>query len=141
MPIPKETIAALRSERYKLTPQRKAVLRALNASTTHMTPSEVHERVRKSNPRFSLVTIYRTLNILADLGLVCEIRTGGNSKSYVFGNPEVHGHLICNQCGKVLDFIDYDIGDLEKEICSESGYVVADHRLDLYGICPDCSGK
>jgi len=141
MPIPKEALATLKGNRYKLTPQRKAVLRVLNSSQTHLTPAAVYERVKKLNPRFSLVTVYRTLNILVDLGLICEIRTGANSKSYAAGNPVTHGHLICNNCGKVVDFEDYDIGELLEELSAASGYVINDHRLDLYGLCPECASR
>jgi len=141
MPIPIETIAALKNNRYKLTPQRRAVMRILNASNTHLTSGEVYDRVKKRYPRYSLVTVYRTLNILAELGLICEIRTRANSKSYVAGNPATHGHLICTSCGKVIDFEDYDIGELLKELSAASGYAIEDHRLDLYGLCPECSSR
>jgi len=140
MPIAKETIDALRGNKYKLTPQRKAILRVLNASDTHLTPGEVHERVKKSNPKFSLVTVYRTLKILTGLGLVCEVLTGNNSKSYVAAGPEVKGHLICQGCGKFMDVTDCDLDDVIQTASSASGYVINNHRLDLYGICPACAG-
>jgi Fe2+ or Zn2+ uptake regulation protein len=141
MPVPKETLAALQKNRYKLTPQRKAVLRMLNSSQTHLTPAAVYERVKKLNPRISLVTVYRTLNILVELGLICEVRTGANSKSYVAGNPAIHGHLICTNCGKVDDFEGYDISDLLGKLSGESGYDIKAHRLDLYGLCPVCTSR
>jgi len=138
MPIAKEFTDTLKSNSYKLTPQRKAVMRVLNNSKTHLTPAKVYDQVKKRYPKYSLVTIYRTLNILAELGLICEVRTGGNSKSYVAGNQEVHGHLICTECGRVMDFTDYDLDDVLKKTSEASGYDITDHRLDLYGICPEC---
>ena len=141
MPIPKETLGLLKDNRYKLTPQRKAVLRVLTASDVHLTPAAIYERVVRRYPRISLVTVYRTLNILAELGLVCEVRTGANSKSYVAGNQEHHGHLICNRCGRVADFTGYDIDELVQHLSSESSYQVLDHRLDLYGLCPECAAR
>jgi Fur family transcriptional regulator, ferric uptake regulator len=141
MPIPKEALAALRGNRYKLTPQRKAVLRILDSSSTHLTPAVVFEKVKKRNPRISLVTVYRTLNILVELGLACEIRTGANSKSYVLGNSVAHGHLICTNCGKVDNFEGYDISDLTRKLSGESGYDIKDHRLDLYGLCSVCASR
>jgi len=116
-------------------------MRVLNNSKTHLTPAKVYDRVKKRYPRYSLVTIYRTLNILAELGLICEIRTGGNSKSYVASNQDVHGHLICTECGRVMDFTDYDLDGVVKKTSKTSGYNITDHRLDLYGICPDCARR
>ena len=139
MPIPKENLALLKDNRYKLTPQRKAIMRILTASPEHLTPAAIYARVVRRNPRFSLVTVYRTLNILAELGLVCEVRTGANSKSYVAGNQEHHGHLICNKCGRVVDFTGHSLEDLEKKLGDEFGYRISDHRLDFYGHCPDCA--
>jgi len=140
MPTAKETVDALRGNKYKLTPQRKAILRVLNASDTHLTPFEVHERVKKSNPQFSLVTVYRTLNMLIDIGLAHEVLTGSNSKSYVAAGPEVSGHLICKRCDKFIDVTGGDLDEVIQTASSASGYVISNHRLDLYGICPACAG-
>lgn len=141
MPIANRFATTLKTNKYKLTPQRKAIMRVLNKSKTHLTPSQLYDQIKIHNPRYSLVTIYRTLNILADLGLICEVRTSGNSKSYVAGNPEVHGHLICTQCGRVMDFTDYNLDEVLKKISTESGYTITEHRLDLYGTCPECEKR
>jgi len=138
MPIAKETLTALKDNRHKLTPQRKAILRVLTASQKHLTIEEIFTRVVRRNPRISLVTVYRTLNILTELGLACEVSTGANSKSYVAGNPEPHGHLICTGCGKVVDF-ENNLDDLVMKLAADSDYSVRNYRLDLYGICPECA--
>ncbi len=141
MPIPKENLALLKGNRHKLTPQRKAIMRILLASPGHLTPAAIYEQVIRRNPRISLVTVYRTLNILAELGLVCDLRTGTHSKSYVAGNAEHHGHIICTNCGRVVDFTAYNLEDLEQQLAADSGYHISDHRLDLYGRCPACAAS
>ena len=114
--------AALKQSGYKITRQRLAVLRAIALSNDLLTPSALHERVRKEQPDIGLVTIYRTLDILAGLGLICKIHTEANSRSYISGVSEHHGHLICSSCGKVVDFKDHKLDELEKRLSIETGF-------------------
>jgi Fur family ferric uptake transcriptional regulator len=90
----------LRQAGYKLTPQRRAVLNAIAINQDHLTPGEIYEKVRKEHPSIGLVTVYRTLDILSELGLICEVHSGGNCRSYLMRRPqEHHHHLICADCG------------------------------------------
>ena len=101
-------ISALRQRHYKLTPQRRAVIDAILTSQDHLTPSAIYRKVCQRHRGIGLVTVYRTLDILKELGLVCELRTGDSCPSYTISNPKHHHHLICSGCGKVIDFISPD---------------------------------
>ena len=132
-----ETI--LRREGYKLTPQRRAVLNLITLSHDHLTPAAIHEKVCQEHPGIGLVTIYRTLNILTELGLICEVHSGGNCPSYLLRRPsEHHHHLICSECHTVTDFTDCDLSELEQRLSKETGFEIEGHLLEVEGLCRNC---
>ena len=135
----KKIVAILRQRGYKLTPQRRAVLNVIARSQDHLTPAEIYQGVHQEYPGIGLVTIYRTLDILAGLGLICEVHAGGSCRSYLLRRPsEHHHHLICSDCGKVLDFTDCDLSELEQRLSQETGFKTEGHLLEFFGCCPDC---
>jgi Fur family ferric uptake transcriptional regulator len=129
----------LRRQGYKLTPQRRAVLDAIALSHDHLTPADIHDRVRHEHPGIGLVTIYRTLDILDKLGLICEVHSGGNCRSYLLRRPqEHHHHLICSDCGTVADFIDCGLSELEQKVSRVTGFEIEGHLLEFAGRCQNC---
>jgi Fur family ferric uptake transcriptional regulator len=133
-----EIISHLRKSGHKVTPQRILIINTVNASKELLTPSALYEKVRKIDPEMGEVTVYRTLNILSELGLICMLHTGENTHSYISRPVEHHGHIICIQCGKVIDFANCNVGELEKSLIAETGFDIMEHRLDFYGKCKDC---
>jgi Fur family ferric uptake transcriptional regulator len=132
----------LRHSGYKITPQRRAVLNTIALSHDHLTPAAIYEKVRAEHPDIGLVTVYRTLDILANLGLICEVHAGGNCRSYLMRRPaEHHHHLICSECGAVVDFTDCDLSKLEQRIARETDFEIDGHLLEFTGRCPACSEK
>ncbi len=123
---------------HKVTPQRIAIIKIINESNELLTPSALYKKVQQIDPTVGEVTVYRTLDILSDLGLVCMVHTGENTHSYISRPPEHHDHLICSECGKVVNFTDCNVSKLEKRLVSETGFVINDHRLDFYGKCREC---
>ena len=134
----KEIVAVLRRHGYKLTPQRRAVIRTIASSQDHLTPAEIYERVHQDYPNIGLVTIYRTLDMLAKLELICELHTGGSCHSYTISAPEHHHHLICSNCGKVVDFTGYNLSELEQRLSLETGFEIEGHLLEFVGLCQAC---
>jgi len=128
----------LRQHGYKLTPQRRAVIGAIAASQDHLTPAAVYQKVRQDHPTIGLTTIYRTLDILAGLELICELHAGGSCHSYTIGAPEHHHHLICSNCGEVIDFAGYDLSPLEQRLSRETGFEIEGHLLEFIGRCQNC---
>ncbi len=131
----------LRKNGHKVTPQRMAIIQTVLGSTELLTPSSIFEKVKKTDPGVGEVTVYRTLNILESLGMVCVVHTDEKTHSYISCPTEHHDHLICSDCGKVVNFTHCDLGTLEKRLTAESGFNINDHRLDFYGRCEKCDRK
>jgi Fur family ferric uptake transcriptional regulator len=131
---------ALRQHGYKITTQRRTIINAIIQSHEHLTPAAIYEKVCRENPGIGLVTIYRTLEMLAELGLICEMHAGGSCRSYLMRRPsEHHHHLICSDCGTVIDFTDCDLGGLERRLAKETSFKISGHLLEFLGQCRKCS--
>jgi Fur family ferric uptake transcriptional regulator len=135
----KKLASILRRHGYKLTAQRRAVIGAIAVSHDHLTPAVIHDRVCEEHPGIGLVTVYRTLDILAGLGLICEVHSGGNCRSYLMRRPhEHHHHLICSNCGTVADFTNCDLSGLQQRLSQETGFEIDSHLLEFSGRCTGC---
>ena len=135
----KKLATVLRQHGYKLTPQRRAVLSVIALSREHLTPAAIYQKVRQEYPDVGLVTIYRTLEILTKLGFICEVHVGGICRSYLMRRPsEHHHHLICSECGAVIDFAYCDLNELEQRLCRETGFKIEGHLLEFLGQCQNC---
>ena len=133
---------ALRKSGYKVTPQRRIIINAIINNHEHLTPAEIHERVKREHLGIGLVTVYRTIEMLAGLGLICEMHAGGNCRSYLIRRPaEHHHHLICSDCGTVIDFTDCDLGELERRLAEETNFKISGHLLEFVGQCRKCREK
>lgn len=130
--------AALRQHGYKLTPQRRVVIGAIAASPDHLTPTDLYQKLHQEHPAIGLTTIYRTLEILAGLELICELHAGGSCRSYTIGAPGHHHHIICSSCGEVVDFSGYDLSSLQERLSRETGFEIEGHLLEFIGRCQDC---
>jgi Fur family ferric uptake transcriptional regulator len=135
----KEMVAALKQKGHKLTPQRRAVLRVIALSQSHLTPAIIHERACQTHPGIGLVTIYRTLNMLHELGFICEVHGEGSRPSYLFRRiHQHHHHLVCSDCGAVVNFTDCDLDSLERRLSEKTGFLIQEHLLEFHGLCPKC---
>jgi Fur family ferric uptake transcriptional regulator len=131
----------LRRRGLKITPQRRTILNTIILSHKHLTPAEIYERVRREH-RIGLVTVYRTLEALARLGVICEVHAGDSCRSYLMRRPsEHHHHLICSDCGTVFDFTDCDLSELEQRLSEETGFKINSHLLEFLGVCRKCLEK
>jgi Fur family ferric uptake transcriptional regulator len=139
MLTPKKAATIIRQRGYRLTPQRRAVLNVIAATHDPLDPAEVHKRVRLQYPSMGLVTVYRTLGILVELGLMCEVHSSGNCRSYLMRRPqEHHHHLVCSDCGAVADFTDCELGELEERVSRQTGFEIEGHLLEFSGRCRSC---
>jgi len=135
----KKIASLLRQRGYKLTPQRRAILGAIAESHDHLTPAAIHAKARGKHGNIGLVTIYRTIDLLAKLGLICEVHSDGNCHSYLLRRPsEHHHHLICSGCGTVVDFTNCDLSGMEQRISQETGFDIKGHLLEFSGNCQQC---
>jgi len=135
----KKIESTLRQRGYKITPQRRSIIGAIIGANEHLTPTAIHEKVHLEHPSIGLVTVYRTLEMLAELGLICETHAGGSCRSYLMRRPaEHHHHLICSDCGKVIDFTDCGLGELERKLTEETRFKISGHLLEFLGQCREC---
>lgn len=133
-----ELVAKLREREYRLTPQRITLLRLLAASDMHPSASQLYEQMKDQFPTTSLGTVYKTLNVLKEIGEVLEMGFSGDDNRYDGRKPYPHPHLICTRCQKILDPEVSLAQSLIQEVAQSSGYQIVGHRLDFYGLCPDC---
>ena len=134
----KKLLSVLKKHHYKLTPQRRAVIQVITSSQDHLTPGAIHQKVHQDYPNIGFVTVYRTLDMLAELGLICELHAGRSCHSYTLSVPEHHHHLICSNCGKVTDFTGFELSELEQKLSRETGFAIEGHLLEFIGLCQTC---
>lgn len=138
----KEIAADLKRRGYKLTHQRKAIINVLSSSGEHLTPADIYARLKREYPEIGLVTVYRTLELLQESGLLCEIHIGDNCRSYLKKRAdEHHHHLVCSCCGKVVDFTGCELEKLQERLSAETGFKIEKHLLEFMGCCRSCLNK
>ena len=126
---------------YKLTPQRRIVLEIfLQNPEKHLSAEDVYGMVRQNFPEIGLATIYRTLDLFAELDILQKIDFGDGCSRYEFSASDVHHHhhLICVGCGTVMEFEDDLLESLETIIEQKSRFKIVDHQLKFYGYCEKC---
>jgi Fur family ferric uptake transcriptional regulator len=128
----------LRTMNLKVTDQRLAILAALTRGRIHATSQEVYERVKKTQPEIGFATVYRLLKYLALQGYVTEVRMGGLPARYELTPRAHHDHLACTQCGRIVEFANADIEELQRLVARNNGFQLTGHVLELYGLCPSC---
>jgi len=130
----------IRSHGHKLTPQRHLVLKVMTSSQDHLTPEGIYEKSRLADPKIGQVTVYRTLDLLSNLGLLCRVHGENGCRSYMIRRPlEHHHHLVCSNCGIVVDVTSCNLDDVERKLSLESGFDIKGHLLEFHGICRDCA--
>ena len=130
---------ALRAHGFKLTPQRRAILSFIARRQEHMTPAAIYEHVRRRHRSIGLVTVYRTLEMLTGLGLLCRVHDDGRCRSYFMRRPAGHHHhVVCSSCGKVTDFKACNLVALERRLARKTGFKIESHLLEFKGVCQDC---
>ena len=130
----------LRDARLKVTPQRTAILRLLRDSKEHPGVEKVYRMVLQEFPSVSLATIYKTLELFKDKGLIQEVAASARKVGYD-GNPDFHPHLICTGCKKIVDMHLPEASIPEvffQEAKQTHGFQVTNHQLFLFGLCPGC---
>lgn len=133
-----QMLSKLREQKFRITPQRLAVLKILALSEDHPSVEEIHKQVIKDFPRTSLATVYKTITLLKKMNEVLELEFSDIGNRYDGVKPFPHPHVICTGCGAIMD-PDLDlISNISNEMAKNTGYYITDHRLDFFGLCPEC---
>lgn len=129
---------ALGDKGYRLTAARQAIVAALAASGDHMTADALVEIVKQQSPTIGRMTVYRTLDLLCELGQLRPVYQGGGAAHYVVLHDGHHHHLVCSQCERVVEFDECVLESLEEIIGRRFDFQVQGHLLEFYGLCPAC---
>lgn len=130
---------ALREAGYRLTQPRQAVSRVLMEADNWLRPERIHQLARRYYPSLGLVTVYRTLSLLTELGYVSRIHQEDGCHGYVRSGQGHSHHLVCSQCQQAVEFPGADdLVELINRLERRTGFVVQDHMLELSGLCPSC---
>jgi len=117
----------------RLTDQRKLIAKIMSESKDHPGVDELHKRVNKLDTKISIATVYRTVKLLEEAGIVSKHDFRGNKARYEQAADEHHDHLIDINTGEITEFVNEDIEKLQKQVAEKLGYKLVDHRLELYG--------
>jgi len=117
----------------RLTDQRKLVAKVMSGSDDHPDVDELHKRVTKHDSKISIATVYRTVKLFEEAGIVAKHDFKGNKARYEQATQEHHDHLIDINTGEITEFVNDDIEKLQKQVAEKLGYKLVDHRLELYG--------
>lgn len=122
----------------KVTQQRILILDVVRSGPSHFTAQEVFEIVSEKNSEIGFATVYRFLKKLSEQNFVTEVRMGGMPARYEWAAKAHHDHLTCTCCGKIIEFENQKIEDLQEKIAIRHGFKLTHHILELYGLCGDC---
>ncbi|MBM7622695.1 Fur family transcriptional regulator [Sporohalobacter salinus] len=129
---------------FRLTSQRKIILKTLiENNDRHLSVDDIYNLIKEKNNFIGIATIYRTLDLFEDLGVVVKRNFGNKSAKYefVFEDETKHHHLICKSCGKVIEIDNFLADDIKEEIMKIKEFQIIDYSLHIYGYCKECKGN
>ena len=118
----------------KLTEQRKIIAKVMSESNDHPNVDELYNRVSKVDSKISIATVYRTVKLFEESGILAKHEFKGDKARYEELNEGHHDHLIDIKSGEIIEFVDEEIEKLQKKVAEKYGYNLVDHKLELYGI-------
>lgn len=130
----------LKTNTLKFTKQRELILKFLYEHDNHYTPEDIYMLLKKEYPEINIgiATVYRTLTLLEESGIASSISFGVHGKKYELGLKKHHDHLICTQCGEIIEFYDDTIEERQKEIAKQFNFQMTDHTMKIVGLCENC---
>jgi len=132
-------VSKLSEQGYRLTPQRMMVLSAIENSGNHISAEEIYAQVVAKYPRVNISTVYRTLELLKRLGLVTETDLGGGRVRYHPADKGHHHHLVCQECGKIINLDESVLSSLKSILLREYKFSADLRHLAIFGRCVNCS--
>ena len=118
----------------KLTDQRKIIAKVMSDANDHPNVDELYNRVSKIDPKISIATVYRTVKLFEESGILTKHEFKGGKARYEELNESHHDHLIDVKSGEIIEFVDQEIENLQKKVAEKYGYDLLDHKLELYGV-------
>jgi len=118
----------------KLTDQRKIIAKVMSEANDHPNVDELYNRVSKIDSKISIATVYRTVKLFEEFGILAKHEFKGGKARYEQLNESHHDHLIDIKSGEIIEFVDQEIEKLQKKVAEKYGYDLVDHKLELYGV-------
>ncbi len=134
-----EIASKLSEQGYRLTPQRMMILSAIESSDDHISAEEIYAQVAAKYPQVNISTVYRTLELLKHLGLVTETDLGEGRVRYHPADKGHHHHLVCTECGAVIDLDESVLSPVKDVLLREYGFIADLRHLAIFGRCTKCS--
>ncbi len=122
------------SKGVKLTEQRKIIAKVMSEANDHPDVDELYSRVSKVDSRISIATVYRTVKLFEESGILAKHEFKGGKARYEELSESHHDHLIDIKTGEIIEFVDEEIEKLQKKVADKYGYDLVDHKLELYGV-------
>ena len=133
----RDALDTLKSTGVRITPQRHAILEFLIQSMIHPTADDIYKALETKFPNMSVATVYNNLRVFREAGLVKELTYGDSSSRFDFVTND-HYHIICDSCGKIVDFHYPGLDEVEQLASHITGFQVNGHRMEVHGTCPTC---
>jgi Fur family ferric uptake transcriptional regulator len=127
--------------KLKTSTRRELILDTLADVKRHVTADELLREVRERDPRIGAATVYRTLRVFQEGGIVAERRFEGGATRFELVSDEHHDHLICTACNLIVEFEDEAIERDQRRVAAAHGFSLREHRHELYGLCPACQKR
>jgi Fur family ferric uptake transcriptional regulator len=129
----------IKEQGLKSTAQRDDIAQVFFNSDRHISVEELYSEVRQINPRVGYATVYRTLKLLKECGLAAERHfADGQARFEKVEEEHHHDHIICERCGRIVEFVHNEIEALQEEVAHRFGFVATNHKMEIYGICQEC---
>ena len=141
MKQPGDIVRKLSEQGYRLTPQRLMILSAIENSDNHISAEEIYAQVVAKYPHINISTVYRTLELLKGLGLVTETDLGGGRFRYHPADKGHHHHLVCRECGAIIDLDESMLSSLKDTLLREYRFIADLRHLAIFGRCVKCRAK
>ncbi|MFT5700824.1 MAG: Fur family peroxide stress response transcriptional regulator [Desulforhopalus sp.] len=136
-----QMVSRLKDGDHRITPQRLAIFQILASSVGHPSAETIYGALVEHYPTMSLATVYKTLALLKQEGEVLELQFSDLGNRYDGNKPYPHPHVICMDCGEIVDPSLLDLEVITQQMMSETGFKIVAHRLDFFGVCPACQDK
>ena len=131
-------VTAMDRAGFRMTRPRQAVAELIAAEPGHFTSADLVDRARTRHLDIGRATIFRTLEVLSELGVIERIDLPNGDHAYVGCEPAHHHHVVCSRCGRTAEIADAGLRTVVREVARRTGFRVDEHRLELFGLCPTC---
>jgi len=129
----------IKEQGLKATSQREDIAQVFFSTNRHISVEELYNEVRQINPRVGYATVYRTMKLVKECGLAAERHfADGQARFENIEEERHHDHIICERCGRIVEFVHPQIEQLQEKVAHQFGFVATMHKMEIYGICQEC---